>query len=139
MRWKFSSTWKYLLSFRKRGWRLSNYPLRYCYQDIQDIDLPSYYVEIIGWRTMVEFGDSKQEAYENLSIKLENRCLAFGCLPRPGTEVLEESNEEDNQLLRLIKAIFTADLSDSEIVRMAEYLKQLEETDGDSISGEFSS
>lgn len=128
IRWKLSSIWKFALSFRKSQWRIKDYPLRYCFQDNQEIDIPSYYVEIIGWRAMIGFGDSREQAYQYLSRKLEERSLTFGFLPRPGTTVSMDSKETDEALSRMIKGAFTANLSDSEIASMAEFLKQLEET-----------
>ena len=128
IKWKLSSIWKFMLSFRKSQWKIDDYPLRYCFQDNQKIDIPSYYVEIIGWRAMIGFGDSREQAYQYLSRKLEERSLTFGFLPRPGTTVHADSKETDEQLRRLIKGAFTANLSDSEIASMAEFLKQLEET-----------
>jgi hypothetical protein len=126
--WKLSAIWKFILSFRKSQWKIDDYPLRYCFQDNQEIDIPSYYVEVIGWKEMIGFGDSREQAYQYLSRKLEQRSLSFGFLPRPGTTVPVESKERDEQLRRLIQGAFTANLSDSEITSMAEFLKQLEET-----------
>jgi len=126
IKWKLSSIWKFLLSFRKTQWRIEDYPLRYCFQDNQEIDIPSYYVEIIGWKAMIGFGDSREQAYQYLSRKLEDRSLKFGFLPRPGTIVQADSKETDEQLRRLIQGAFTANLSDSEIVSVTEFLKQLE-------------
>ena len=125
--WKLSLIWKLLLSFRKTQWRIDDYPLRFCFQDNQDIDIPSFFVEIIGWRSMIGFGDSRKEAYDYLSKKLEERSLQFGLLPRPGTTVPIGSQETDEQLRRLIKNAFTMNLSEVEIGSISEILKQTED------------
>lgn len=125
--WKLASLHKFLLSFRKTQWHIEDYPLRFCFQDNQDIDIPSYFVEIIGWRSMIGFGDSRKEAYDYLSRKLEERSLQFGLLPRPGTTVLIDSHETDEQLRRFIKSAFTTNLSEVEIGSISEILKQIED------------
>jgi hypothetical protein len=122
--WKLASMYKFLTSFAKSQWRIEDYPLRYCYQDNQKIDLPCYYVEIIGWSEMIGFGDSCQEAYDCLSRRIEKRSLTLGYLPRPGTTVSVESKKTDDELRRLIKGAFAAKISDKEIASMAEVLRQ---------------
>ena len=126
--WKLESFWKFALSFRKSQWRIEDYPLRYCYQDNQTIDIPSYYVEVIGWKEMIGFGDSRQEAYAYLSRKIEKRNLTIGFLPRPGTTVPVDSKKTDDELRRLIKGAFSANVSETDIASIAEVLKRLEET-----------
>ena len=126
--WKIKSAWKFVLSFSKRQWRIEDYPLRYCFQDNQTIDLPSYYVEVIGWREMIGFGDSRQEAYDALSRKIEKRNLTAGFLPRPGTTVPVESKKSEAELRRLIKGAFSAKISETDIASIAEVLKRLQET-----------
>ncbi len=128
IKWKLSSIWKYMLSFRKSLWKIDDYPLRYCFQDNQEIDIPSYYVEIIGWRAMIGFGDSREQAYQYLSRKLEERSLTFGFLPRPGATVHADSKETNEQLRRLIRgaSLRTCLILKSPVWRS--FLKQLEET-----------
>ena len=77
---------------------------------------------------MIGFGDSMEQAYQYLSRKLEERSLTFGFLPRPGTTIPMDSKETDEALSRMIKGAFTTNLTDAEIVSVAEFLKQLEET-----------
>lgn len=124
--WKLLAISKFVLSFRKNQWRIDDYPLHYCFQNNRDIDIPSYFVEIIGWKSMIGFGDSRQEAYDYLSRKLEKRSLAFGFLPRPGTIVSMDSKVIDDQLRRLLKNAFSTSLSDVEIKSIADFLKQVE-------------
>jgi len=127
IRWKLAYLRKFLLSFRKTQWGIDDYPLRYCFQNNQDIDIPSYFVEILGWKSMIGFGDTKMEAYQYLSRKLEEISLEFGFLPRPGTTVTADAKEMDEQLRQLIRGAFTTNLSEVEIGSISEILKQIED------------
>ena len=122
--WKLASMYKFLTSFAKPQWRIEDYPLRYCYQEDRKPDLPSFYVQIIGWSEMVGFGDSRREAYDCLSRKIEKSSLTFGYLPRPGTTVSVDNKKTDDELRRVIKGAFDAKISDKEIASMAEVLRQ---------------
>jgi hypothetical protein len=118
--WRLASMYKFLTSFAKSPWRIEDYPLRYCYQDNQKIDLPSYYVQIIGWSEMIGLGDSFQQAYDYLSKEIEKRSLTLGYLPRPGTKVSVESKKTEDELRRLIKGAYAEKISEKEITSMVE-------------------
>ena len=128
LKWKSTSILKFILSFRKTQWRIEDYPLRYCFHDNREIDIPSFYVEIIGWKTMVGFGDTWSEAYQYLSRKLEERSLHTGFLPRPGTMVTMDLELTDEELSRLIKGAFKKNLSDFEFGTISQILNRIEDS-----------
>jgi hypothetical protein len=84
------AAWKYVLSFFKRDWELSDYPLRIREQDRVAFDDESqwrslrYLARIINWPVMTGTGETTAAAMAALqasfaSVKTKRR------LPRPGT------------------------------------------------------
>lgn len=86
---------KYLWSFTRKEWELSDYPLRYRRQKpgsegygCEGLKLPAWYVQIINWWQISGLGDTKDEAYADLKTKFERMKAEGGRLPRPGTGLL---------------------------------------------------
>jgi hypothetical protein len=87
---------KYLLSFRKRDWSLSDYPVEFRRQDTDEsfpgslgnsVVVKPWEARIIKWYWMNGTGETKEQALE----ELRNRFNAFKAegnpLPRPGIKV----------------------------------------------------
>jgi hypothetical protein len=80
---------KYLLSFAKDDWVLTDYPIRFRHSPSSDAGgrlkpIP-WTAQIINWWQVDGFGETKQQAYVDLETKF-NRSKADGkSLPRPGT------------------------------------------------------
>jgi len=83
---------KYLLSFRKNDWQLSDYPIRFRHFKPSKDDLsPSRFklipcsFQIINWWQMDGLGETKEEAYADLEAKFNKLKEEGRALPRPGT------------------------------------------------------
>ena len=83
---------KYLLSFRKSDWQVSDYPIRFRYQELDPSDYSSGRLEtipwvsqIINWWQMSGYGLTKEEAYADLKRRLDEFKQRGEPLPRPGT------------------------------------------------------
>jgi hypothetical protein len=99
---------KYLLSFTKSDWQLSDYPLRFrrqkhdpgeCYGRLK---LPAWSVQVINWWQLGGSGDTKEEAYLGLKATFEKLKAEGAVLPRPGTGlpiVLAPSDEVANHTI----------------------------------------
>lgn len=96
--------WKFVLSFRRHDWVLSDYPVWIREQE-PDLALsgprfkkPRYHASIIGW-TLSGNGDSPVEAIDELGSNFERaktKKLEEGKnLPRPGTKVPIEFAPQD--------------------------------------------
>jgi hypothetical protein len=92
---KFMQTiFKYILSFFKRDWILSDYPVNYVHHDLPE-DIPQstklrpirWHVGIPNWLRMTGYGDTKDEAYADLEEKFYEFKRQGNQLPRPGTKV----------------------------------------------------
>lgn len=86
---RLNAIWKFLLSFRKRTWDLSDYPVRVRHVDaVPDRrGAPAYAwsADIVRWWAMAGFGHSRSEALHNLARCFEQRASRPDPLPRPGT------------------------------------------------------
>jgi hypothetical protein len=83
---------KYLFSFMKDEWQLSDYPVRFRNFKPSADDLPQgrfklipWSVQIINWWQMDGGGDTKEEAYAELETKFNGLKEEGKKLPRPGT------------------------------------------------------
>ncbi len=92
---------KFLLSYLKSDWELSDYPLRV--QNVGNLKpsdnkmgvnfpaklrpLLGWFAEITGWEWMSAFGNSAEEAYANLACKFNTYKMGADRLPRPGKKV----------------------------------------------------
>ena len=78
---------KYITSFLRSDWSIDDYPLRYRRQTKSDPQVPLWVVQIINWWAMTGTGESREEAYQNLAQRVEERRAAGESLPRPGKRV----------------------------------------------------
>ncbi len=80
---------KYLLSFTKTDWQLTDYPIRFRHTNVGKtmgrLKQFPWSVQIINWWQVGGFGDSKQEAYADLRKKFGDIKSNGKTLPRPGT------------------------------------------------------
>lgn len=91
---RLRSIWKYLLSFRKRDWRLADYPVTIRRQFPSEADtaylgrlkLPAFVARIENWH-LCGTGETEEEAREDLRRKFDSACKRRSSLPRPGTHV----------------------------------------------------
>jgi len=94
---KIRAWWKYLLSFFKQDWDLSDYPITAREHEIDPnyvgtrLQQHKYSAQIVNWWVMSGGGDTKDEAFRDLqkhflSTKAE-RVKSGKKLPRPGTHV----------------------------------------------------
>ncbi|MGB7188513.1 MAG: hypothetical protein WBD10_00110 [Acidobacteriaceae bacterium] len=90
-----SALWKLALSFRKRNWELSDYPVRVRSQEVNlqigpSRRVPAFAAEIINW-SLSGVGNSPEEALENLKNNFEavkrQRRVEGKPLLRPGTRL----------------------------------------------------
>jgi len=83
---------KYLLSFAKSDWQVSDYPIRFRYQKPDPSNLPPgrlkpvpWVAQIINWWQMSGHGQTKEEAYADLEESFNKLKERSEHLPRPGT------------------------------------------------------
>jgi predicted RNase H-like HicB family nuclease len=82
--------WKYAISFRKRHWQLSDFPVWIHEQKSEPSNLGSglrrerFIASIINWPVMTAAGDTRREAFARLRDSLE-QVREKRPLPRPGT------------------------------------------------------
>lgn len=102
---KIRSWWKYLLSFLKSDWNLSDYPIRIKNQAVDPNHVGTrlkqyrYSAQIVNWWVVSGDGNTKDEALQDLqkhfsSIKGE-RVKNGKKLPRPGSHVEIEFASRD--------------------------------------------
>lgn len=94
------AAWKWLLSFMKRNWMLSDYPLAMRQHEIDPnyvgtrLKQHRYSVAIVNWWVMSGSGDTKQVAFDELekrfAVERVERTKAGKPFPRPGTYVAIE-------------------------------------------------
>ena len=84
---QFKALLKYITSFLKSDWSIDDYPLRYRKQTKTSPQMPLWVVQIINWWVMTGAGDTREEAYQNLAQRVEERRAAGASLPRPGKRV----------------------------------------------------
>ncbi|MCA1600220.1 MAG: hypothetical protein LC776_00770 [Acidobacteria bacterium] len=85
---------KYLLSFRKDEWNVSDYPIRFRHFSASEEDVSRgrlkpipWSAQIINWWQMDGLGDTKEAAFTDLKAKLQTFKEEGKFLPRPGTEL----------------------------------------------------
>jgi len=95
---QFRALWKWVLSYRKRDWEISDYPVFFRVQepdpesvyDSARFKLHRHVARIVNWE-ITRFGDTREEALQDLSSTFEaiktKRIEAGRPLPRPGTRV----------------------------------------------------
>ena len=93
---QFLAIWKLCLSFRKRKWDLSDYPVSMRAQEPGSAPegsrfrLPRFVASIVNWH-ISGTGESEAEALEDLQTKFSNGAASREAeglpLPRPGTKV----------------------------------------------------
>lgn len=86
---------KWLASFFKSQWTLDDYPVRFTEQATADSNTPRWSAQIINWWGLTGLGETRAEAYENLSQSLRAAHESRGHLPRPGTKVAIEFASAD--------------------------------------------
>lgn len=85
--------YKFILSFLKSEWRLDDYPIRYQHYPVEKITKSGHLqpipwtVQIINWWTMSGYGQTREEAFEDLKQKFEAKRTQEASLPRPGSRV----------------------------------------------------
>ena len=91
---KIRAWWKYLLSFLKNDWNLSDYPIRVKKQDIDPeyvgtrLKQYRYSAQIVNWWVVSGNGDTEEEAIQDLQKQfLSTKAETGKKLPRPGTHV----------------------------------------------------
>ena len=82
---------KYALSFFKSDWKLEDYPIRIRYNGekspLRGSQPPiPWAAQIVNWWTMVGFGQTKEEAFEDLRRRFNEHKSQHGKLLRPGTK-----------------------------------------------------
>lgn len=82
---KLSAIFKWLMSFQKSDWVLSDYPLRIQEQNQIDEAVPKYAAQIINWWQMTGVGNTREEAISDLNQMFLNIKENGETLPRPGT------------------------------------------------------
>lgn len=96
------ASWKFLLSFRKKKWRLEDYPILLRKQG--DFSQPigkagrwtrhAYSAQIVNW-TLSGSGETAQAAMESLGERFDRARESGPSMPRPGTRVpLEFASQE---------------------------------------------
>jgi hypothetical protein len=84
---QIKAIYKWLLSFLKSKWDIDDYPVRFREQGKDDPNIPHWSAQIINWWVITGLGETKNEAYKNLSESLENVKKQRENFPRPGTKV----------------------------------------------------
>jgi hypothetical protein len=92
-----NAIWKYLLSFRKKDWELSDYPIEIRRQEGgsplkgERWKEHAFWASVIRWHVIGGSGDSRAEAIaeleKNFAAVRATRIEEGKCLPRPGTSV----------------------------------------------------
>ena len=86
------AAWKWLLSFRKKTWDVSDYPIRIIPQDVTSMEADSrrkpiaVSAMIFKWG-LVGMGDTREEALADLRERFRQYRESHDALPRPGTRV----------------------------------------------------
>ena len=88
------AVWKWLLSWRKREWGPSDYPLRYREQlpnagfEAAHGTLPRWNLQVVNWWQMGGLGNTQAEAYADFEARFAALRAAETSLPRPGRGLL---------------------------------------------------
>lgn len=94
---KFRAWWKWFLSFSKRDWKLSDYPISVREHEIDmsyvgtRLKQHSYTAQIVNWWAVSSGGNTKfealQELHKSFAIVMAEKAKHGKKLPRPGTQV----------------------------------------------------
>jgi len=80
---KLKIIYKYIFSFFKKDWQISDYPLQMKIQ--KDVPEESkYYYSILNWFAVIGLGPSEEKAFEHLNTNFNNIVEMQGFKPRPG-------------------------------------------------------
>lgn len=77
---------KYILSFLKNDWEVTDYPLRYRIQKNLNEKF-KWSIQIINWWTLGGLGRTKKDALDDLKNNFIEQVKQKGYKPRPGTNV----------------------------------------------------
>jgi hypothetical protein len=97
---KIRARWKYLLSFTKKNWQLSDYPILFHKQNTESFTGPERLRPIPWTATIVNWcitgsGDTKQASFDSLQTHFESFQATGKPLPRPGTHIpIEFASDE---------------------------------------------
>ena len=82
------ANWKYLLSWTRREWRFSDYPVRV--REVESSDHDRYQAQIVNWWVMNALGPTPAAARAALAatfeLVMEDRRREGKAMPRPGVE-----------------------------------------------------
>jgi len=86
------AVFKYMLSFLKKDWKLSDYPIRLRQQDVNvgvigDSKVPAWVAQIVDWWVMSGTGDTKEQALAALDQNFNEYKSRHNKAPRPGAHV----------------------------------------------------
>lgn len=99
--------WKFLLSFLKSDWELSDYPIIVRRQEdggagpnpaLNDpvrFTMPAYVARVVNWTALDGCGTTRAEALADLDRRFKNACERRAAKPRPGTHVPIEFASQD--------------------------------------------
>jgi len=108
---------KYVMSFFKRDWQLSDYPIRYRYEGnrapLGRLHPLKWSARIINWPMILGHGETKQEAHAKLAEAFRLRKESGSKFPRPGTGLAIEfaSTAEVSRYRDIAEQFFPAILS----------------------------
>jgi hypothetical protein len=95
------AAWKFLRSFFRSSWELSDYPIR-VKQFTADLEPHgrlgppfTWSAQIVNWWVMAGHGYSRAEAIQNLATSFARRKAELKPLPRPGTTVPFEFGSDE--------------------------------------------
>lgn len=100
---KLLARWKFLLSFLKSDWELSDYPVIVRRQedggavwgDEVRLTTPAYVARVVNWTALDGCGATRAEALADLDRRFKNACERRVAKPRPGTHVPIEFASQD--------------------------------------------
>jgi predicted RNase H-like HicB family nuclease len=86
--YKIYGFWKFILSFFKTKWELDDYPVWFQKQDFEGDGYPPWVANIVNWGGFFGFGNTKEEAFQDLKANFEKRRNEDEeSIPRPGAKV----------------------------------------------------
>ena len=92
-RHSISSTWKYIVSYSRVNWSLSDYPIWLKEQGPTDkhssnrTTTPRFVAQIINWPLVNGTGDTQEDALKELQKNFESIKARREVMPRPGSHV----------------------------------------------------
>lgn len=103
---------KYILSFLKKDWPLSDYPIKYYANKNAGEAKVRIGAKILNWAGPGGFGSSKRNAYNDLLYRFNLQKNYYKVLPRPGTirplqfESQDKIKEYEHIAVDFLKEIF---------------------------------